>query len=197
MSARSRLSRLEWRRQTRGRRSHRTAWPRPRGHGSGRQRQRGRDTGCGDPRPASAVTAGSSRRTSTASSSPRSTLASPSNRADRFNWFASSRVVAIWIVPFRSYSTSCPLSSVTLARKSLYMPRLRRPERQQCLVVPFDIGSQDARRGPCGAAAWDTAVQDAHTRTARGQLVRDGTADHARAGDGDVHTASLVRELDS
>ena len=72
------------------------------------------------------------------------------------------------------------------------MPRLRSAERQQRRVVPFDVGSKDARRGPCGAAAGNAAVEDANARAARGQLVRDGTADDASARDGDVHIAMLV-----
>jgi hypothetical protein len=53
------------------------------------------------PATASAVTAGSIRRTSTAVQQAASTLASPSDLAARFNWFASSRLEATWSVPFR------------------------------------------------------------------------------------------------
>ena len=83
------------------------AWPRPPAHGSGRRPRRGRDCGMCRPATASAVTAGSRRRTSPASSSACSTPRVAKRSGGPLQLIrlvqASS---AIWSVPFRSYSTS-------------------------------------------------------------------------------------------
>ena len=70
-------------------------------------------------------------------------------------------------------------------------------QREQCRIMSFDVGGEDARRRPCRPATGTAAVEHADTGAAGGQLVSDGAPDDASARDGDVHTASLVSWLDS
>jgi hypothetical protein len=57
--------------------------------------------------------------------------------------------------------------------------------------VAFDLGSEDAGRRAGGAARDAPGINELNARTARRELVSDGTAHDASPDDGDVHKEIL------